>query len=1109
VLRSLIHYRRVNLAVLAGAAVTCAVMTGALLTGDSVRGSLRELALGRLGRIDTAVTSELPISQSLVEALHADSAPVILMRGAVVDAATRRRAARVNVLGVEERFWALHGVSPPEQLRVQGAAMPAVAVNAALLRELGSQAGDTLVISLPRPHDAPVDSLLGRRELAATLASLRSTIAVVLLDAGPGSFTLDLQQALPLNVYVPLSELQRALKLEAKVNLLLAARGEAGLGDVARDVSQALELDDLGLLLSRGASHLTVESRRYVLSEDAAARVETAAGAVGGFSQRIATYLVNSIRSARGAIPYSTISALGPTPPALAALRLERGGPAIVGDDEILISSWAQQDLQVARGDRVDVTYYVVGDHDQLTERTMPLRVAGVVAMEGPAADPALTPDYPGIADARDIASWDPPFPVELSRIRQRDEDYWDQHRATPKAFVTYDTGKRLWGNRHGVVTSIRIVPRTRLDPGAFAEQLRESLRVEFPLESAGLRLRDLRQDALAASEGATDFGALFFGFSMFLIVSSAILAGLLFRLGVEQRAAEAGLLLAIGYSERGVRRRFLMEGLSLAAAGSAAGLAAGVGYAWLLMLGLRTIWLPAVGTSHLYLHVTARAILAGAAASMLAVSLAILWSVRRIARVPSARLLAGSLAADGGRRGGAAGILVGSAGLLIGAGLVAAAAGSGTAQAGLAFGAGACALIGALGFFGWWCSAGRHRSLKPGAGAWMAMAARNCGHRPARSVLSATLIASASFVIVTVAASRHAAPLSKEAEGGDSAGYTLLAESDIPLHHDPGTSSGRFELGMQPAAEPLFEGVEIASLRLVPGEDVSCLNLYAPTRPRLLGVAAGSLRPEAFGFADLEHPSGNPWDALEADLGPGVIPAIGDLNSVLWILHLGLGRELLLTDELGAPMRLRFVGLLADSPFQGEILIAEKHLMARFPSRSGKSFFLIAAPAGRSADLTQTLESALAPQGFDVVSIAERIASYHAVENTYLSTFQVLGGLGLLLGTVGLAVVMVRNVMERRAELATMAAVGFTRARLARLILAENGFLLGVGLLAGSGAALAAVAPRLLEVGGGAPWLSLVATLAVVLATGMIAGLVAVRGALSGQLLPLLKSER
>ena len=63
---------------------------------------------------------------------------------------------------------------------------------------------------------------------------------------------------------------------------------------------------------------------------------------------------------------------------------------------------------------------------------------------------------------------------------------------------------------------------------------------------------------------------------------------------------------------------------------------------------------------------------------------------------------------------------------------------------------------------------------------------------------------------------------------------------------------------------------------------------------------------------------------------------------------------------------------------------------------------------------------------GGDATSTAERLARFHRVENTYLSTFQTLGGLGLLLGTVGLATVLLRNVLERRRELALLAAVGY-----------------------------------------------------------------------------------
>ena len=48
------------------------------------------------------------------------------------------------------------------------------------------------------------------------------------------------------------------------------------------------------------------------------------------------------------------------------------------------------------------------------------------------------------------------------------------------------------------------------------------------------------------------------------------------------------------------------------------------------------------------------------------------------------------------------------------------------------------------------------------------------------------------------------------------------------------------------------------------------------------------------------------------------------------------------------------------------------------------------------SEPIATALEDRLSDFGFDVVATAERLANFHRVENTYLSTFQMLGGLGL-----------------------------------------------------------------------------------------------------------------
>ena len=142
------------------------------------------------------------------------------------------------------------------------------------------------------------------------------------------------------------------------------------------------------------------------------------------------------------------------------------------------------------------------------------------------------------------------------------------------------------------------------------------------------------------------------------------------------------------------------------------------------------------------------------------------------------------------------------------------------------------------------------------------------------------------------------------------------------------------------------------------------------------------------------------------------------------------------------------------------------------------------------------------------VGSTRQRLAELQAVQNTYLSTFQTLGGLGLLLGTFGLVAVLLRNVWERRSELALLGALGFSRARIGWLVLSENGILLAVGLLSGLVSAGLVIAPHVVSRAGVVPWQSLLLMFVGIFLAGMLAGLAALVPALRTRLLPALRSE-
>ena len=163
----------------------------------------------------------------------------------------------------------------------------------------------------------------------------------------------------------------------------------------------------------------------------------------------------------------------------------------------------------------------------------------------------------------------------------------------------------------------------------------------------------------------------------------------------------------------------------------------------------------------------------------------------------------------------------------------------------------------------------------------------------------------------------------------------------------------------------------------------------------------------------------------------------IADATSLQYVLHAAVGDTMTIDIGAATPVTLRFVGALRDSVLQGELVMAEEQFVRLFPGQEGYRFFLIDAPDVRTADqarqLAEIVEKDLQPFGVDAVSTVERLDAFHRVENTYLSTFQALGGLGLLLGTIGLATVMFRNVLERRRELALLRAVGYDARHITR----------------------------------------------------------------------------
>ena len=340
-------------------------------------------------------------------------------------------------------------------------------------------------------------------------------------------------------------------------------------------------------------------------------------------------------------------------------------------------------------------------------------------------------------------------------------------------------------------------------------------------------------------------------------------------------------------------------------------------------------------------------------------------------------------------------------------------------------------------------------------------------------------------------------------------AGFNYLATTSQPVFANLNTVDGQREI-LTGEPDTLDEGSRTLSFRYKAGEDASCNNPYQSSQPQVLGVTEEMMSwfdddtRERFSFAMTA--GDNPWRLLNEPVGDdGAIPVIIDKNTAWYSLKVYVpGTEFTVNYDSGETVRFRLVGLLSNSVLQGSLLISESRFTTTFPDISGYRFFLMRLTGDGEV---ARLSTALSDQGFDAQDTERLLAGFLAVQNTYLSTFQSLGMLGLLLGTFGLAAVQLRSIMERRKELGLMRAVGFTRRQLAKMILLENAWLLLAGLAIGIGAALVTTLPHYVFGDASVPWMALAGMFVFITLAGLVTSWIASRSVFRAPLIESLRS--
>ena len=1139
-------------AVFAAVAIATGVLTGAFLVGDSVRGSLRQLVLQRMGLVTHVLLSEQFLADATVDALAAHPnlanvtvVPVTLLPQVTVEkresGVSTERTRDVFLLASGAVFWQL----ALDRERVVPTLQPQEAVvNRALADELDVNVGDQVTVRLPTAEPVNGDSALGKKEGRVT-SLIGLTVKAILPNDGIASFGLSPTQAATRNVFVHPDALRDAWDRDAVTNAVLMDASASPDIDIQWETAFSPSLEDCGIKLARRRmpdpqsaefvwDYVDLTHERLVWG--AASRRATQTALASMPYQEVFTYMANALekrgsvpantaaplpadshqpaveaaRPSPNAVPYSTVSALK-NHPTLGPLTRENGErlPALA-PGEIAINRWTAEQLDAQLGASLRLWYFEPETtHGEAQEKFADFTLAAIVPLTQPARparrrrpaeydetpslanDVHLTPEVDGVTDQETIDDWDPPFPFDGDRIQDRDDAYWEDYRTTPKAFLSLEDGQRLWGSRFGKITSVRI-PATS-DATETLVRTRLEAEIKNNLQELGFRMRALRAELETAAQGTTPFEGLFFGFSLFLIAAALALIGILFRIGVDLRRREFGALLAFGWRPRRLTRVVLLEVLLVSLVGTLFGLVVAIVYSRAMVWGLTTIWVDALTTPFLRWHATPTSLGLGAALSI-ALAAGVVWlSLRWLATATPLSLLKGSDAPPWLLRQHSASrrprgqtflalcLVAATLGILVsGTRMV------GEAQAGAFFGGGALLLILLL----WQRRHWGHWLLQRSRGSRLTLwglAADTVERQGIRSGLTMGLIAAATFLLLAIAAFQLAP--SERGTGG----FQLMGESDRPIFDNLADSEVRAEVFGRNAEA--WRDATVLPLRVTAGDDASCRNLYQVARPRLVGISSAWYRhfaeqPNLFSLQVAAADQSDPWAALKRTSDP--LPVILDKNTAMYALHLPatLGHTFSY-DYDGTVVPFQIVGLLSNSVFQGRLLVDERRLAERFPHVSGYHQVFVKGVDGPH-EIQRLFEDRYADEGLDVRSCDDVLRELLAVQNTYLSTFQSLGGLGLLLGTIGLAAVQFRSILSRVRELALYHAVGFSPEQIQRQLMRENVWLLFQGVGVGTVAALTVVVPHMFFGEAALPWGTMITLIGLVAGVGLLASRVA-----------------
>jgi putative ABC transport system permease protein len=1057
-----------------------AVITGSLLTGGSVRESLKKSASIRLGNTGILISSGLRyFDPELVQRMRDSSGisctGILETNGFSQNLVSQKGSSNTHIYGIGNDFFSFNGF---ETISIKPGE---VAVNKRLADYLGIKTGDDIILKFSALSDIPADAPFAPDEDAGK--SLVKKVGLILKSDSAGDFSLSISQIAPMNIFINQKDIDDADTGSLKINRLLIERKDSNSENyVSQGLKHNLKPADIGLHLRRikktGEYELT--SDRIFIDKSVLDEIGTQLPS----SFPVITYLANRIKKGSGSTPYSFVSALP------ASLY-----PEISDGNGMIINRWLAKDISANTGDTVKMYWYAPDSLNKLIENSSDFIVRQIVDIKGIWSDSLLMPDFPGISGKESCSDWNAGVPIKMNVIRTKDEEYWKKYKGTPKAFISYEKGSELWGNNFGPATSIRF------SQGITAVEVEKKLRGSLDPFKTGFTVSDLSGESIKAANESVDFGTLFLSLGFFLILSSLILLSFATSSYFDSKQGHIRTLFALGFKNRRITHILFLESGIFGFTGCMAGAFAGYFIDILITGALNSVWNGAVQTDTLDAYFSLKPIVTGFILTFLTILVFMLIKIRRYLNQLSQKEREIQKPASAHKN-----MIFVIISAILTISLFSLSFLKPDNQTLFSFAAGTLLLFTLVLVSRQYYVRGMNSSSVDKTST-KRLSNRYYSFNPSGAVTPVFFIAAGIFTVYITGANRMTFNEKQLTNSGGTGGYLIWCENTIPVKDDLNSLSGRKSMGLD---EDQLAEMRFVQMKKSSGNDASCLNLNHITAPPLLGIDPSDfIVRKSFSFSKVMRSGrfNDPWKYLNLPPDRNTIYGIADQTVLEWGLKLKTGDTLVIRAENGQPLNIILAAGLQSSVFQGNVLIGKENFTKYYPSVSGSSVALVDGNHALYELYKNTLTERLDSYGVVVEKSTDRLASFYKVTNTYLTVFGFFGALGMISGVAGLGFVLLRNYNQRKKEFALMMATGFHVKKIRRMIFSEQVFILFAGVITGVASAVVATLPSIKN-NHEIPWLFMGLMIISIVLTGLSTLAISVRSVKSSSLVTSLRKE-